>query len=239
MRRGIFNPILHGGRLFQQFAVDMYIKVESSRLDYVRNNQKEIRADLYQGLMDSIQAGESRASAVGKRTVFPASFVSGGRNMKRRYMDAMALVQKYGKPDVFLTMTSNPKWDEITRELEPGQTPQDRPDLVVRVFRAKLEDLKKQLFEKHILGKVIAHVYVVEFQKRGLPHAHFLLIMSGRYKLTSAEQYDRIVSAELPDKKKYPELYNMVVKHMMHGLCGRLNGSCQCMRDGKCRNNYP
>ncbi|EEC71179.1 hypothetical protein OsI_03059 [Oryza sativa Indica Group] len=92
MRRGIFNPILHGGLLFQQFAVDMYIKVESSRLDYVRNNQKEIRADLYQGLMDSIQAGESRASAVGKRTVLPALFVCGGRNMKRRYMDAMALV---------------------------------------------------------------------------------------------------------------------------------------------------
>ncbi|EEE67922.1 hypothetical protein OsJ_25793 [Oryza sativa Japonica Group] len=222
MRRGIFNPILHGGRLFQQFAVDMYIKVESSRLDYVRNNQKEIRADLYQGLMDSIQAGESRASAVGKRTVLPASFVGGGRNMKRRYMDAMALVQKYGKPDVFLTMTSNPKWDEITRELEPGQTPQDRPDLVVCVFRAKLEDLKKQLFEKHILGKVIAHVYV-EFQKRGLPHAHFLLIMSSRYKLTSADQYDCIISAELPDKKKYRELYDMVVKHMMHGPCGPLN----------------
>ncbi|XP_052151865.1 uncharacterized protein LOC127770240 [Oryza glaberrima] len=155
--------------------------------------------------------------------------------MKRRYMDAMALIQKYGKPDVFLTMTSNPKWDEITRGLEPSQTPQDRPDLVVRVFRAKLEDLKKQLFEKHILGKVIAHVYVVEFQKRGLSHAHFLLIMSGRYKLTS----DRIVSAEFPDKKKYAELYNMVVKHMMCGPCGRLNGRCQCMRDGKCRNNYP
>uniref|UniRef100_I1PRC3 ATP-dependent DNA helicase n=1 Tax=Oryza glaberrima TaxID=4538 RepID=I1PRC3_ORYGL len=158
-----------------------------------------------------------------------------GSYMKRRYMDAMALIQKYGKPDVFLTMTSNPKWDEITRGLEPSQTPQDRPDLVVRVFRAKLEDLKKQLFEKHILGKVIAHVYVVEFQKRGLSHAHFLLIMSGRYKLTS----DRIVSAEFPDKKKYAELYNMVVKHMMCGPCGRLNGRCQCMRDGKCRNNYP
>nr|BAC83702.1 helicase-like protein [Oryza sativa Japonica Group] len=104
MRCGIFNSILHGGRLFQQFAVDMYIKVESSRLDY-----------------------------------------------------------KYGKPDVFLTMTSNPKWDEITHELELGHTPQDHPDLVVRVFRAKLQDLKKHLFEKHILGKVIAHVYVVEF----------------------------------------------------------------------------
>nr|ABA98321.1 hypothetical protein LOC_Os12g25260 [Oryza sativa Japonica Group] len=43
----------------------------------------------------------------------------------------MALVQNYRKPDVFLIMTINPKWDEITCELEPGQTPQDHPDLVV------------------------------------------------------------------------------------------------------------
>ena len=66
----------------------------------------------------------------------------------------MALVRKYGKPDIFLTMTCNPNWEEITRELECGQTPQDRPDIVVRVFRAKLEEMKKQLFEKSILGKV-------------------------------------------------------------------------------------
>jgi hypothetical protein len=67
-----------------------------------------------------------------------------------------------------------------------------------------LEDLKKQLFKKHMLGKVVAYTYVVEFQKRGLPHAHFLLIMDGRYKLTCPEQYDCIISAELPDKNKYP-----------------------------------
>ncbi|EEE53147.1 hypothetical protein OsJ_35966 [Oryza sativa Japonica Group] len=45
----------------------------------------------------------------------------------------MALVQNYRKPDVFLIMTINPKWDEITCELEPGQTPQDHPDLVTRI----------------------------------------------------------------------------------------------------------
>jgi hypothetical protein len=156
----------------------MYMKVEGARLDYIRGHQKEIRADLYKGVVDSINAGESRADAVGKITVLPAQFIGGKRDFKRRFMDAMALVQKYGKPDIFLTMTCNPNWEEITRELEPGQTPQDRPDLIVRVFRAKLEDLKKQLFKKHILGKVIAYVYVVEFQKRGLPHAHFLLITS-------------------------------------------------------------
>jgi hypothetical protein len=55
--------------------------------------------------------------------------------------------------------------DEITRELIPMKSPQDRPDLVVRIFHAKLEDLKKRLTKQDILGKIWDYVYVVEFQK--------------------------------------------------------------------------
>ncbi|ONM56617.1 hypothetical protein ZEAMMB73_Zm00001d021244 [Zea mays] len=160
--------------------------------------------------------------------------------MRRRYMDAMALVRKFGKPDIFLTMTCNPNWDEITRELHPMQSPQDRPDLVVRIFHAKLEELKKRLTKQHILGKIRAYVYVVEFQKRGLPHAHFLLIMQRKYKLTCPEQYDLLISAEIPDKKKYPQLYKMVIKHMMHGPCGLLNPKCPCTKGrASCKHHYP
>ena len=83
--------------------------------------------------------------------------------MRCRYMDAMALVWRFGKPNIFLTMTCNPNWDEIKHELYPGQTPQDHLDLIVRVFRAKLQELKDRLLKKDILGKVRAHVYVVEF----------------------------------------------------------------------------
>jgi hypothetical protein len=38
----IFNPILHGKRLFQQFTVDMYIKIESNRLEYISKHQTEL-----------------------------------------------------------------------------------------------------------------------------------------------------------------------------------------------------
>jgi hypothetical protein len=62
--------------------------------------------------------------------------------------------------------------------------------------------MKKQLFEKNILGAVTAYTYVVEFQKRGLRHAHFLLIMTGEYKYTCPEQYDKVISAEFPNKHK-------------------------------------
>ncbi|ONM00077.1 hypothetical protein ZEAMMB73_Zm00001d030046 [Zea mays] len=239
IRPRVFNPILHGKRLFQQFAVDTYIKIESSRLDYIRRNQDRLRADLYQGLVDSMLDGDIRAEKVGKQTVLSTSFIGGPRDMRRRYMDAMALVRKFGKPDIFLTMTCNPNWDEIRRELLPGQTPQDRPDLVVRVFHAKLQELKHRLTKQDILGKVRAYVYVVEFQKRGLPHAHFLLIMQRKYKLTCPEQYDLLISAEIPSNK-YPELRKMVIKHMMHGPCGSLNPNCPCTKGRKsCKNHYP
>ena len=187
MRLGIFNPILFGKRLFSTICVDTYVKIESSRLDYIRNNQDRIRADLYQGLVDSLNAGEGRGDAVGRRTVLSTSFIGGPRDMRRRYMDATALVRRYGKPDIFLIMTCNPNWNEIRNELYPGQSAQDRPDLVTRVFRAKLEAMKKKLLKNDILGKVQAYVYVVEFQKRGLPHAHFLLIMKRKWKLTCPE----------------------------------------------------
>ena len=73
-------------------------------------------------------------------------------------------------------------------------------------------------------------MYVVEFQKRGLPHAHFLLIMEGCYKITRLEQYDLLILTELPNKK-YPDLYKMVTKHMMHGPCGALNRNSHAQMD--------
>jgi hypothetical protein len=50
VREGLFNILLFGGQLFQQWVVDMYIKIESMRLDWYSNpdNQKLIRAELYQ-----------------------------------------------------------------------------------------------------------------------------------------------------------------------------------------------
>nr|XP_043615266.1 uncharacterized protein LOC122587219 [Erigeron canadensis] len=235
------NVILLGGRLYQQFVVDIYIKIETSRLQFHENNQDRIRVDLYQGIVDCVNAGEARASRIGRRVVLPASFIGGPRDMRRRFLDAMALVQEDGKPDIFLTFTCNPSWTEITEEPLPRQTAQDRPGLVARVFRAKLEDLKKQLLEKHVRGQIGAYVYVIEFQKRGLPHAHFLLIMTSTHKITTLDQYNKFVCAEIPDPSRYPEMHERVVQHMLHGPCGHLNTKSPCMQGEPkaCRFHYP
>ncbi|KAL5565200.1 hypothetical protein UlMin_028364 [Ulmus minor] len=216
--RSIYKSILLlSGRLLQQYVVDIYVKLETQRLDYLRNNQAEIRAELYQGIIDSIHIGENQGSKVGKRIILPATFIGSPRDMRKRYMDAMALVQVFGKPDIFLTITCNPNWSEIKEELEPYEEPQNRPDLVARIFRAKLEELKDEIFKKQIFGPVAAYVYVIEFQKRGLPHAHFLIILKSNSKIIAPETFDRFVSAEIPNINQYPYLHSTVIKHMMHG----------------------
>jgi hypothetical protein len=64
--------------------------------------------------------------------------------------------------------------------------------------------------------------------------------MDRKYKIMCPEQYDRLISAELPNKKKYPVLYKMVTKHMMHGPCGVLNRGCPCTKGcDSCKNRYP
>ncbi|KAJ9567031.1 hypothetical protein OSB04_002997 [Centaurea solstitialis] len=105
--KSIENVILLGGRLFQQFVVDMYIKIETTCLSFIERNQAKIRSDLYQGVVDCVNVGKVQPNRIGQRVVLPASFIGGPCDMRRRYMDAMALVQDDGKPDIFLTMTSN------------------------------------------------------------------------------------------------------------------------------------
>ncbi|XP_073120058.1 uncharacterized protein [Henckelia pumila] len=217
----------------------MYIKLETTRLDYYRNNQDELRSEYYQGIVDSINCGENRGSRVGQRIVLPASFIGGPRDMHKRYLDAMALVWRFGKPDLFITMTCNPEWKEIKENLKGNQQAQDRMDLTSRVFRAKVQDLKKEITQKAVFGEVCAYFYVVEFQKRGLPHIHMLIILKKEHKINSTDQFDDYVSAELPEEEKNPRLFNVVVKHMMHGPCGHLNKTNSCMVRGQCKSHYP
>jgi len=113
--------------------------------------------------------------------------------MRRWYLDAISLVQQFGKADLFITMTCNPDWKEIKDGLKDWQVAQDRPDLIARVFRAKLKDLKEQLLKNHIFGKLAGRVNVIEFQKRGLPHAHMLIILKSEFKISTPDHFNRFV----------------------------------------------
>ena len=100
------------------------------------------------------------------------------------------------------------------------------------MFNLKLNDLLDHI-KAGYFGAYEALIHTIEFQKRGLPHAHILLILKQDSK-PRPDTYDKFVSAELPDPETQPELYALVSKHMMHGPCGTI-----CMEDGKCKKKFP
>ena len=145
--------IHRSSRLFQQYIVDIYAKIEEQRLNYIKLNQDKIRTDTYNGLHDVFTKNETHLSNIGKRIFLPSSFIGSPRHMFLLYIDSMSIVRSLGKPDLFITFTYNPNWVEITRELN-GSPTSERLDLCIRVFNIKLKLLLEDLLKNNMFGIV-------------------------------------------------------------------------------------
>ncbi|XP_052118981.1 uncharacterized protein LOC127748464 [Arachis duranensis] len=111
-RTGESPLILRSKRLFQWFLVDAYTMVESERLTFFRCKQPQLRVDKYKCLHESLINGDVDAA---------------------RYA---------GYHSYFITMASNPEWDEIKREVTSiGLKAEDHPDILCRDFKIKLDEL--------------------------------------------------------------------------------------------------
>ncbi|GBN82259.1 hypothetical protein AVEN_237037-1 [Araneus ventricosus] len=68
--------ILHSsGKLFQKYIVDAYVKNEGSRLHFLRQNQKDLRIELYRGgLLDALEyRAHTENIHTGKLIILPSS----------------------------------------------------------------------------------------------------------------------------------------------------------------------
>ncbi|KAK3888552.1 hypothetical protein Pcinc_007404 [Petrolisthes cinctipes] len=164
--------------------------------------------------------------------------------MHERIQDARTYVRQYGRPDLFITFTCNPKWPEITEAILPGQKANQRHDITARVFRLKMGKVMALLTKQDIFGPVRCFMYSIKWQKRDLPHAHILLLL--KEKIHPSRIY-YFISAEIPAPDKDHHLRDIVTSHMVHGPCGSLNINSPCMneviRNGtrikECSKNFP
>jgi len=191
-------------------------------------------------VVDALAAdANATGDGIGQHTILPSSFVGGTRNMVQKCQDALAINRHFHGADLFITITANPNWPEVTRELLPGQIASDRPDLVGCVFHAKVAQLLKDLNEHGVMGCTVARVWTIEFQKCGLPHMHLIVFLHTAHKLRTPEDIDSLISAEFPDKDELPELYELVKKFMVHNPCGAQNPQYPCMDGNKCSKSFP
>jgi hypothetical protein len=248
-------------KLAMEFFCDVFAQVESRQADFHRlpSQQIKYRAARVAAIEDQLHAGTA-ASNIGKPVVrLPSGFVGSARWYQQLYYDAMALPMRYGKPDLFITVTCNPRWPEITAALPPGSKWKHHPEIIARVFIRKLRCMIKEIMRDEVFGTVKAYVYRIEWQvrarnycpilhhlihhtqARGMPHAHCLFILKD--KILSTRHIDSVVTAEVPDPDTEPELHNLVATHMLHPMCD-IDTSHGCRHDANgvlcdCRRHFP
>src|SRR5581483_8624305 len=128
----------------------------------------------------------------------------------------------------------NPQWPEILSQLLPGQEVSDIPAVVCRAFRGRLHRLKAFLRKR--FGGLLYEISVVEFQKRGLPHAHIVVKFKHEPPLSVV---DTFISAELPDPDEKPGLYCQVKRWLMHSQDHLSRETSRCNQNGRCIYGYP
>ncbi|XP_074324655.1 uncharacterized protein LOC141661537 [Apium graveolens] len=116
--------------------------------------------------------------------------------------------------------------------------------MIVRIlflifFHLKLQQLVEDVKKKAYFGTCLGVMYVIEFQKRGLPHVHMLIWLDSTPKKNLKKNVDNFVSAEIPNPDVDPVGYNAVKAFMIHGPYGTDNMKSPCMKDFKCSRHFP
>ncbi|CAN1164776.1 hypothetical protein LINPERHAP2_LOCUS25769 [Linum perenne] len=237
------SHLLLSRRLFQQYVVNAYAFVEAERLDWIKNNQVKLCYHYFQGLAYAFTRGDTNLENTGKHVILAASHTGSPRCKYENFQDAMAICRVVGYPDLFITFTCNSDWPKIhimvnmIRHTE-GKDP-NRADVITRVFKLKLNQLILEINTKMIFGKLTAFVQAIEFQKRGLPHAHMLLFLSAEDKIHDDAFIDAVISAEIPDPIIDPLCYKVVENFMFHGPCGAAFPNAPCTTENKCTKHFP
>ncbi|XP_019157990.1 PREDICTED: uncharacterized protein LOC109154712 [Ipomoea nil] len=145
-----------------------------------------------------------------------------------------------GLTDAFTRGEVHASTQEIQRYISNRNlNAEDRPDILCRIFKMKLDCLIKEVKAGELFGHVKAVIYTIEFQKRGLPHAHILIFLKNKGDMMSTTFMDRVIKAEVPDKTVDVEYYNAVEEFMVHGPCGNARRNSPCMVNGKCSKHFP
>ena len=107
-------------------------------------------------------------------------------------------------------------------------------DVVCRVFHLKLKALISEV-KAGVNGPPLCWLYIIEFQKRGLPHVH-MLVTHCDFKPNNTVVINMNCAAEIPDPIAIPRAYQTVCNSMMHGPCSVQ----RCLNErGYCNNGYP
>ena len=259
-------------RLGQMYLVDMVSRNIDYRLQFNRFNQEELFglsqrditnnegtyeenvADFLTSSVDTFDYATANAASqsdvMAKKTFLSQSFHGSRRHLLSLAHNALCLVSEYGRPTLFITLTCNPYWDEIKEMLLEGETAYDRADITCKVFHAKLDSFMHNLRKGKYFGpchEIVYEVRVIEYQQRGLPHAHLVVQLSNipDYKRDASnltKWIDENINATIPpitenSTERLKKIHDLIQSHMIH-KCYTGEGGCLNEKTGLCERGF-
>ena len=206
-------------------------RIECESVD--ENENEDVNMD------EEVNSEHPSKKKTNNKTFLGDNFHGSRRNLRKKAQNSLALVSEFGRPTVMITLTANPEWSEIVELLPQGQSAFDRPDIVDLVFKARLEAILHNIRHGHYFGdgnekgsgkKRIVELHVIEYQERGMPHAHIIvkldsdLLLDFLNKENLKRWVDLNISACLPPDPKEMEnptesdkrYFVLVRTHMVH-----------------------
>ena len=61
--------LIKAWRLFHQYVVDEFTVIEQERLRWAKDNQDQLRADLYKNIFDAVSKGDTKGIKIGKKVI--------------------------------------------------------------------------------------------------------------------------------------------------------------------------
>jgi hypothetical protein len=239
MHRERLSHIQQCRNLALEFYCDMWAQNEARAASFhsLPSQQAKYRMGRKCAVEDQIHSA-GRLADVSVPMLLPSSFIGSAKWYHMLYLDALTLPQRFHSPDLFITFTCNPKWPEIQDELPRGHSHLDHPDIVARVFYLKFKAMMEDIVDRQIFGAVQGFVWRIEWQARGLPHVHLLIILVTA--IRTARQVDAVVSAEVPDPAMFPELYCIINEFQLHAPCDHdPTAGCRDNPKNQCKRRFP
>ena len=243
-------------RLGQIYLVDMISRIIDYRLQFNRFNQESLfgivqdtNNNSYNDVENNIEEGDNSVS-IEKSTFLSQSFHGSRRHLLGLASNALCLVSEFGRPTLFITLTCNPYWKEIKCMLFEGETAYDRPDITCKVFHKKLENLLYNLRNGKYFGqkhKIVYEIRVIEYQQRGLPHCHLVVMLSDIPDWRDEKEQlsmwiDENINANFPvivetSSDRLKRINDLISSHMVH-KCYKGETGCLDEKTGQCTRGF-
>ena len=79
-----------------EYVIDQWLKIEQGRLNYIKNNQKELKLMCYSGVLDWLGHRSQTKTCEKQICILPFTFTGSLRWYQQKFLDGINLVNNLG-----------------------------------------------------------------------------------------------------------------------------------------------